>query len=134
MHTYCLKAIRNYKNIFKLIYATKKKRFNSRLYFYYVDNRIDLLTVMVDLSRVPPIVAEGQSYMELPEELWDRTKYMEGRKRAMLSKSRQSNTSCTAQHSGREQHYLTRTESPYSPSRVYSKGKERMRLPTLPLF
>ena len=49
--------------------ATKKKRFNSRLYFYYVDNRIDPLTVTVDLSRVPPIVVEGQSYIELPKEL-----------------------------------------------------------------
>jgi len=50
---------------------------------------------MVDLSRVPPIVIEGQSYIELPKELWDRTKQVEGCKRAILSKSRQSNTSCT---------------------------------------
>ena len=54
--------------------AAKMERFNSRLYFYYVNNRINPLTVAVDLSRVPPIVAEGQSYIELPKELWDRTK------------------------------------------------------------
>jgi hypothetical protein len=88
MHSYRLKAVGNYKDVFKLMCATKKKRFDSRLYFYYVDNRINPLTVAVDLSRVPPIIAEGQSYMELPKELWDRTKYMEGRERAILSKSR----------------------------------------------
>jgi hypothetical protein len=49
--------------------ATKKKRFNSRLYFYCVDNRINPLTIIVDLSRVPPIIIEGQSYIELPKEL-----------------------------------------------------------------
>jgi hypothetical protein len=59
MHSYYLKAIRNYKDIFKLIRATKRKRFNSRLYFYYVNNRINPLTIVVDLSRVPPIIAEG---------------------------------------------------------------------------
>jgi hypothetical protein len=69
MHSYCLKAIRNYKDAFKLIRVTKKKRFNSRLYFYYVDNRINPLTVVVNLSRVPPIIIEGQSYIELPKEL-----------------------------------------------------------------
>jgi len=45
------------------------ERFNSRLYFYYINNGIDPLTVTVDPSRVPPIVAEGQSYTELPKEL-----------------------------------------------------------------
>ena len=45
--------------MFKLIYTTKKKRFNSRLYFYYVDNKINPLTIAVDLSRVPPIIIEG---------------------------------------------------------------------------
>jgi len=34
--------------------------------------------------------------MELPKELWDRTKQMEGRERAMLSKSRQSEVSLAA--------------------------------------
>ena len=71
---YRLKAAENYKDAFKLMRATKKKRFNSRLYFYYVNNRINPLAVAVDLSRVPPIIVEGQSYIELPKELWDRTK------------------------------------------------------------
>ena len=74
----------------------KMGRFNSRLYFYCVNNRINPLTVTVDLSRVPLIVVEGQSYVELPKELWDRTKQVEECKRAMLSKSRQSNISYTA--------------------------------------
>jgi len=39
--------------------ATKMERFNSRLYFYYVDNGIDPSTVAVDLSKVSPVVAEG---------------------------------------------------------------------------
>ena len=60
--------------MFKLIRATKKKRFNSRSYFYYINNGINPLIVAVDLSRVPLIVVEGQSYIELPKELWDRTK------------------------------------------------------------
>ena len=59
MHSYRLKAVKNYKDTFKLIRVTKKKRFNSRLYFYCINNRIDPLTVAVDLSRVPPIIAEG---------------------------------------------------------------------------
>jgi hypothetical protein len=59
MHFYYLKAAKNYKDAFRLIRATKKKRFNSRLYLYYVNNRIDPLTVAVDLSRVPPITVEG---------------------------------------------------------------------------
>ena len=49
--------------------ATEKKRFNSRLYFYYINNRINPLVVAVDLSRVPPIIVEGQSHAELPKEL-----------------------------------------------------------------
>ena len=64
------------------------ERFNSRSYFYYVNSRINPLTVTVDLSRLLPVVIEGQSYIELPKELWDRTKYIERRKRAILSKSR----------------------------------------------
>jgi hypothetical protein len=51
---------------------------------------------------------------------------MEERERATLSKSRQSNTSRAAPPGGREWSYLTRTESPRLPSRVYSKGKERI--------
>ena len=49
--------------------AAKIERFNSHLYFYYVNNRINPLTIAVDLSRVLPIVVEGQSYIELPKEL-----------------------------------------------------------------
>jgi len=30
--------------------------FNSRLYFYYIDNGINPLTITVDLNKVPPIV------------------------------------------------------------------------------
>ena len=48
--------------------------FNSYLYIYCINNGINPLAVIVDLSRVPPIIEEGQSYMELPKELWDRTK------------------------------------------------------------
>ena len=51
------------------MYITKIERFNNRLYFYCVDNKIDPLTVAVDLSRVPPIVIEGQSHTKLPKEL-----------------------------------------------------------------
>ena len=59
MYSYCYKAVKNYKDIFKLIRATKKKRFNSRLYFYYINNRINPLVVVVDPSRVPLIIIEG---------------------------------------------------------------------------
>jgi len=63
--------------------AIKIERFDSRLYFYCVNNEIDPLTVAVDLSRVPPVVIKGQSYTKLPEELWDRTKQMEECERTM---------------------------------------------------
>ena len=59
MYSYCYKAVENYKDMFKLIRATKKKRFNSRLYFYCINNGINPLVVAVDLSRVPPIIIEG---------------------------------------------------------------------------
>jgi len=78
------------------MYATEIKHFNSRLYFYYINNRINPSTIVVDLSRVSLIIVEGQSYTELPKELWDRTKQIEGRERAILSESRQSDTSCVA--------------------------------------
>jgi len=74
MHIYYLTAAKNYRDIFKLIYIIEIECFNSRLYFYYINNGINPLAVIVDLSRVPPIIEEGQSYMELPKELWDRTK------------------------------------------------------------
>ena len=35
------------------------ERFNSYLYFYYINNRINPLTIVVDLSRVPPIIVKG---------------------------------------------------------------------------
>ena len=69
MHSYYLKAVKNYKDMFQLMRATKIGRFNSRLYFYCVNNGINPLTITVDLSRVPLIVIEGQSYMELFKEL-----------------------------------------------------------------
>ena len=134
MHFYYLRAVKNYKDAFQLIHATKIERFNSRLYFYYINNGINPLTVTVDLSRVPLIVAEGQSYVELPKELWDRTKQMEGRERAMSSKNRQSNISYTAQPGRQKRSRSTRIESPYLLSWVYSKGKEYMRLSTAPSF
>ena len=59
MHFYYYKAVKNYKDAFKLIRATEKKRFNSRLYFYYINNRINPLVVVVDLSRVSLIIIEG---------------------------------------------------------------------------
>ena len=59
MHSYRYKAIKNYKDAFKLMRATEKKRFNSRSYFYCVNNGINPLVVVVDPSRVPPIVVEG---------------------------------------------------------------------------
>ena len=59
MHSYRLKAVKNYKNVFKLMRATKIERFNSRSYFYYINNRINPLTITVDLSRLPPVIIEG---------------------------------------------------------------------------
>ena len=73
MHSYYLKAVKNYKDMFQLMRATKIGRFNSRLYFYCVNNGINPLTITVDLSRVPLIIIEGQSYAKLPKELWDKT-------------------------------------------------------------
>ena len=69
MYSYYLRAVENYKDAFKLIRATEMERFNSRSYFYCVDSGINPLTVTVDLSRLPLVVAEGQSYTELPKEL-----------------------------------------------------------------
>ena len=45
------------------------ERFNSRSYFYYINNGINPLTVAVDLSKMPSIITEGQSYIKLPKEL-----------------------------------------------------------------
>jgi hypothetical protein len=59
---------------------------------------------------------------------------MERYERAILSESRQSDTSCTAQPGGRGWAYLTRTESPRLLSQVCGKGKERIRSPVAPSF
>jgi len=69
MYSYRLKAAENYKDIFKLMRAAEIKHFNSRLYFYYINNGINPLTVIVDLNKIPFIVKEGQSYIELPKKL-----------------------------------------------------------------
>ena len=45
------------------------ERFNSHSYFYYINNGMDPLTIIVDPSRLPPIITEGQSHVKLPEEL-----------------------------------------------------------------
>ena len=74
MYSYHFRAIKNYKDAFQLIRATKIERFNSRLYFYCINHKINPLTVTVDPSIIPPIIVEGQSYIELPKELQDRTK------------------------------------------------------------
>ena len=42
---------------------------------------------MVDPSRVPFIIKEGQSHIELPKELWDKTKQLKRHKRVILSES-----------------------------------------------
>ena len=64
----------------------------------------------------------------MPKELWDRTKQMEERERAIISKSRQFNTG------KQEQSYSTRTKSPPSPSRVRGKGKGKERIRSLPKY
>ena len=56
MYSYCLRAVKNYKDMFKLMRVTKIERFNSRFYFYYINNRIDPLTITVDLSRLPLVI------------------------------------------------------------------------------
>jgi len=45
------------------------KHFNSYLYFYYINNGINFLTVIVDLNKMLSIVKKGQSYIELPKKL-----------------------------------------------------------------
>ena len=45
------------------------ERFNSRSYFYCVNNGINPLTVTIDLSKLLLVVAEGQSHIKLPKEL-----------------------------------------------------------------
>ena len=59
MHSYYFRAVKNYKDAFKLMYITKMEHFNSHSYFYCVDNGINPLTVVVDPSRLPPVIVEG---------------------------------------------------------------------------
>jgi len=59
IYFYYFKATKNNKNIFKLMHAAEIKRFNNYLYFYYINNRINPLTITVDLSKIPPIIKEG---------------------------------------------------------------------------
>ena len=59
MHFYYFRAVKNYKNAFKLICVTKIERFNSHSYFYYINNGIDPLTVIVDPSRLPLVITKG---------------------------------------------------------------------------
>ena len=69
MYSYYFKAAKNYKDIFKLIRAAEIKRFNNYLYFYYINNRINSLTVIVNLNKIPFIIREGKSYIKLFKEL-----------------------------------------------------------------
>jgi len=39
--------------------AIEIKGFNSYLYFYYINNKINPLTITVNLNKVPPIVKGG---------------------------------------------------------------------------
>jgi len=58
MYFYCFKAAKNYKDIFKLMRAAEIEHFNNYLYLYYINNRINPLTVIVNLSKVPFIIKE----------------------------------------------------------------------------
>ena len=69
MHFYYFKATKNYKDAFKLIYIIKIDRFNNYLYFYCINNRINPLTILVNLNRVPPITKKERSYIKLPKKL-----------------------------------------------------------------
>ena len=64
--------------------VTEMERFNGHLYFYCIDNKINFLAVPVDLNKMPPIIAEGQSYTKLPKKLWDKTKQIERCEGTML--------------------------------------------------
>ena len=108
------------------------KYFNSRLYFYCIDQGVNPSAIIADLNRVPPIVEKEQSHAELPKELWNRTEQMEGHKRAMSSRSYQPDTLCISQLGRQEQSHSTRTKLLYSsclPSWGYGKGKKYMQLP-----
>ena len=51
MYLYYFKAAKNYKNIFKLMCVVEIKHFNNCLYFYYINNKINSLTIIVDLNK-----------------------------------------------------------------------------------
>ena len=88
MHFYCFRAVKNYKNVFQLMHAIKIKYFNNYLYFYCIDNGINFSIVVVNLSRVPPIIVKGQNYAKFPEKLWDKIKQTEECEKATSSKNR----------------------------------------------
>jgi len=69
MYFYYFKAAKNYKYIFQVMHAIKIESFNSCLYFYYINNRIDSLIIIVNLNRVPFITKKRQSYIKLPKKL-----------------------------------------------------------------
>ena len=62
MYFYYFRAVKKYKDMFQFMRAIKIKRFNSHLYFYYIDNGIDFLIVAVNLNKMPFIVTERQLY------------------------------------------------------------------------
>jgi len=47
----------------------KMKSFNSYLYFYYIDNKINPLIVIVDLNKMPFIIKKRQNYIKLSKKL-----------------------------------------------------------------
>jgi len=49
--------------------AVEIKCFNNCLYFYHINNRINPLTVTVNLNKVLFIIKEGQNYIELLKKL-----------------------------------------------------------------
>jgi len=49
--------------------AIEIKHFNSCLYFYYINNKINPLAITVNLNKIPLIIKEGQSYIKLLKKL-----------------------------------------------------------------
>jgi len=45
------------------------KRFNSYLYFYYINHKINPLTIIVNLSKIFFIIKEKQNYIKLFKKL-----------------------------------------------------------------
>jgi len=69
MYFYYFKAAKNYKDIFKLMRMAEIEHFNNCLYFYYINNGINPLTITVNLNKMPLIIKKGQSYIKLFKEL-----------------------------------------------------------------